>query len=166
VSDQADRTVLPIRRPPFKSVANQPFGGSQPDRGLIGYVKLPARAPDVLLVSVDDADFGNPGTFGGPIATPDSDWIAAQGLRYDRFGVTAMWPPKRAGLLAGAAITRWACGASRSSRAASRAIRPGCRGTTAGIGKWHLTPGPEQGPAGPCDQANVRQVHAACGISA
>lgn len=50
----------------------------------------PAGAPNVLLVLIDDAGFGNPSTFGGPIATPNYDRMAAQGLRYNRFHVTAM----------------------------------------------------------------------------
>ncbi len=31
MSDQVDRTVLPIRRPPFRGVANKTLGGSEPD---------------------------------------------------------------------------------------------------------------------------------------
>ena len=69
MSDQIDRTVLPIRRPPFRGVANQTLGGSQPDWGVIGHAKPPAGAPNVLLVLIDDAGFGNPTTFGGPIAS-------------------------------------------------------------------------------------------------
>jgi arylsulfatase A-like enzyme len=33
----------------------------------------------VLLVLIDDAGFGNAGTFGGPINTPDYSWMAAGG---------------------------------------------------------------------------------------
>jgi len=47
MTDQVDRTVLPIRRPPFAGVANRALGGSQPDWGLIGHVKPPAGAPNV-----------------------------------------------------------------------------------------------------------------------
>jgi hypothetical protein len=39
----------------------------------------------LLLVLIDDAGFGNPATFGGPIDTPNYDRMAAQGLRYNRF---------------------------------------------------------------------------------
>ena len=53
MTDQVDRTVLPIRRPPFSGVANQTLGGSQPDWGLIGHVKPPAGPPNVLLVLID-----------------------------------------------------------------------------------------------------------------
>ena len=31
MNDQGDRTVLPIRRPPFRGVMNKTLGGSQPD---------------------------------------------------------------------------------------------------------------------------------------
>jgi arylsulfatase len=31
MNDQVDRTVLPIRRPPFRGVMNKTLGGSQPD---------------------------------------------------------------------------------------------------------------------------------------
>ena len=101
MSDQIDRTVLPIRRPPFRGVANQTLGGSQPDWGVIGHAKPPAGAPNVLLVLIDDAGFGNPTTFGGPIDTPNYDRMAAQGVRYNRFHVTAMCSPTRAALLTG-----------------------------------------------------------------
>jgi arylsulfatase A-like enzyme len=48
---------------------------------LIGHVKLPVGAPNILFVFIDDAGFGNPSTFGGPIRTPTYDRTAAQGLR-------------------------------------------------------------------------------------
>jgi hypothetical protein len=82
MTDQVDRTALPIRRPPFAGVANQALGGSQPDWGLIGHVKPPARAPNVLLVPIDNAGFRNPGTFGGSIDAP----------RYDRMAVRVKIP--------------------------------------------------------------------------
>ena len=58
MSDEADRSVLPIRRPPFAGVADKTLGGSEPDWGLIGHVRPPAGAPNVLLVLIDDAGFG------------------------------------------------------------------------------------------------------------
>jgi hypothetical protein len=53
MGDEIDRTVLPIRRPPFAGVAGKTLDGSQPDWGLIGHVKPPAGAPNVLLVLPD-----------------------------------------------------------------------------------------------------------------
>jgi hypothetical protein len=83
MADQVDRSVLLIRRPPFAGVAGKTLGGSQPDWGLIGLVKTPAGAPNVLLVLIDDAGFGNPGTFGGSIDAP----------RYDRMAARVKIPP-------------------------------------------------------------------------
>ena len=73
---EPDRTRLPIRRPPFGGVSNRTLAGSEPDWNLIGHVRPPAGSPNVLLVLVDDAGFGNPATFGGPIATPNyTRWL-------------------------------------------------------------------------------------------
>ena len=55
----------------------------------------------MLLVLIDDAGFGNPSTFGGPIETPNYTRLAENGLRYNRFHVTALCSPTRAALLTG-----------------------------------------------------------------
>jgi hypothetical protein len=81
MSDETiDRTRLPIRRPAFSGVANQTLGGSEPGWEQIGHVKPPAGAPNVLVVLIDDAGFGNPATFGGPIDTPNYDRMADPGV--------------------------------------------------------------------------------------
>ena len=98
---QPDRTSLPIRREAFAGVANRTLEGSQPDWNLIGHPTPPEGAPNVLLVLIDDAGFGNPGTFGGPIQTPNYTRMAEGGLRYNRFHVTALCSPTRAALLTG-----------------------------------------------------------------
>ena len=95
-----DRTELPIRRETFGGVANRTLEGSQPDWNLIGHPP-PEGAPNVLLVLIDDAGFGNPSTFGGPIQTPNYTRMAEGGLRYNRFHVTALCSPTRAALLTG-----------------------------------------------------------------
>ena len=98
---EPDRTKLPIRRPTFQGVSNKTLAGSEPDWNLIGHVEPPEGSPNVLLVLIDDAGFGNAGTFGGPIDTPNYSRMAAQGLRYNRFHVTALCSPTRAALLTG-----------------------------------------------------------------
>src|SRR6266576_7371159 len=98
---EPDRTRLPIRRPTFRGVTNRTLAGSEPDWNLIGHVHPPDGAPNVLLVLIDDAGFGNPATFGGPIATPNYTRIAEAGLKYNRFHVTALCSPTRAALLSG-----------------------------------------------------------------
>jgi hypothetical protein len=55
----------------------------------------------VLLVLIDDAGFGNPSTFAGPIETPNYTRRADGGLRDNRFHVTAVCSPTRSALLTG-----------------------------------------------------------------
>jgi arylsulfatase A-like enzyme len=163
MSAEPDRTKLPIRRGAFEGVANQTLDGSVPDWGLIGHVEPPEGAPNILVVLIDDAGFGNPSTFGGPIRTPNYDRMAAEGLRYNRFHVTAMCSPTRAALLTGrnhhavgmGGIPEFSGGFPGYSAMLPHDAAPFPKVlkengySTAGIGKWHLTPEGEQGPAGP-----------------
>ena len=96
---QPDRTALPIPDQAFKGVTNRTLTGSQPDYPQP--VQPPEGAPNVLLVLIDDAGFGNPATFGGPVQTPTLDHLAQEGLRYNCFHVTALCSPCRAALLSG-----------------------------------------------------------------
>ncbi|PYJ24991.1 MAG: arylsulfatase, partial [Verrucomicrobia bacterium] len=66
-----DRTVLPRPSQPFQGVANRTLEGSK--ASFTEPVKAPPGAPNILLVLIDDAGFGNPSTFGGPVATPTLD---------------------------------------------------------------------------------------------
>ena len=163
MSDEIDRTVLPIRRPEFTGTAGRTLGESTPDWGLIGHATPPPGAPNILVVLIDDAGFGNPSTFGGPIRTPNYDRLAESGLRYNRFHVTAMCSPTRAALLTGrnhhavgmGGIPEFSCGFPGYSAMLPRDAAPFPRVlkengySTACVGKWHLTPEGEQGPAGP-----------------
>jgi arylsulfatase len=117
-------------------------------------------------VLIDDAGFGNPSTFGGPVATPTFDKLAAEGLRYNRFHVTALCSPTRAALLSGRNHHSVGFGSIAEvpggwpgyntnwpTSAASVAKILQLNGyNTAAIGKWHLTPDNQQGPAGPFDR--------------
>ena len=161
-----DRTRLPIRRPPFQGVTNRTLEGSQPDWNLIGHPKPPEGSPNVLLVLIDDAGFGNPSTFGGPISTPRYTQMAEAGLRYNRFHVTALCSPTRAALLTGRnnhAVGFGSVGEFSSGFPGYTAMVPlDCTPwprvlaengySTAAFGKWHLTPDGQQGPAGPLDR--------------
>ena len=64
-------------------------------------VRPPAGAPNVVIVLIDDAGYGQFGTFGGQTPTPGLDKLAAGGLRYTRFHTTALCSPTRAALLTG-----------------------------------------------------------------
>ena len=160
----ADDQRLPRADPPFQGVAQRTLAGSKPDFPQPG--RAPKGAPNVLLVLVDDAGFGNPSTFGGPCQTPNYTKLAEGGLRYNRFHVTALCSPTRAALLSGrnhhavgfGQIAEFAGGwpgynATWPKSAASLArILQGNGYNTAAFGKWHLTPDDQQGPAGPFDR--------------
>jgi Sulfatase len=158
-----DRTRLPVADPAFRGTANRTLAGSTPDWGLIGHVTPPEGAPNVLLVLIDDAGFGNPSTFGGPISTPGMSRIAEEGVRYNRFHVTALCSPTRAALLTGRnhhAVGFGSIGEFSSGFPGYTAFVPEDSApfpkvlqlngySTAAFGKWHLTPDGQQGAAGP-----------------
>ncbi len=161
-----DRSKLPIRRKSFEGTVNKTLDGSQPDWNLIGHPTPPEGAPNVLLVLIDDAGFGNPSTFGGPIQTPNYTRIAEGGVRYNRFHVTALCSPTRAALLTGrnnhavgfGSVGEFAGGFPGYSATLPRDCAPLPRilrdngYSTAAFGKWHLTPDSQQGAAGPLDR--------------
>src|SRR5438046_1502418 len=63
-----DRTVLPRPAEPFQGIAKRTLEGSE--GAFTKPVKAPPDAPNILLVLIDDAGFGNPSTFGGPSLRP------------------------------------------------------------------------------------------------
>src|ERR1700691_3995554 len=63
--------------------------------------RLPADAPNILIVLIDDAAPGLPATFGGEVQTPTMDRMVNEGISFNRFHTTAMCSPTRAALLTG-----------------------------------------------------------------
>ena len=61
----------------------------------------PKGAPNIVFILIDDAGYGQFGTFGGQVKTPALDRVASEGLRYTRFHTTALCSPTRAALLTG-----------------------------------------------------------------
>ena len=65
----------------------------------------PARSaapkPNILMILADDLGFSDLGCYGGEIATPNLDALAANGLRFTQFYNTARCWPSRAALLTG-----------------------------------------------------------------
>ena len=127
--------------------------------------KAPESAPNVLLVLIDDAGYGSPETFGGPVRTPALTRVQQMGLAYNRFHVTAVCSPTRAALLTGRNQHRVGFGSiaeypgpfpgytaskPRSCTAVPRILKENGY-VTGGFGKWHLTPNNIQGAAGPFD---------------
>jgi len=123
-------------------------------------------APNVLFIVLDDVGFSDLGCYGSEIATPRMDALAAGGVRYNNFHVTAMCSPTRACLLTGrnahavgvGAIAEWSNGfpgyeGRISRRAATVAEILADHGYGAyAIGKWHLTNLANYHSAGPHDQ--------------
>ena len=62
---------------------------------------LPEDAPNILIVMLDDAGFGQPSTFGGLIETPTLTRLAETGISYNAFHTVAMCSPTRAALMTG-----------------------------------------------------------------
>ena len=126
----------------------------------------PADAPNVVVIVLDDVGFGQLGCFGSDIATPNLDGLAADGLRYNRFHVTALCSPTRAALLTGrnhhsvgmGFLTDVPIGfpgydgrIPKTAATLPRILKDNGYSTFA-VGKWHLIPRWEQTAAGPFDQ--------------
>src|SRR5436190_24212583 len=78
LSSPTGSTVLPPPEPPFKGVIGETYQDSKPDK--IPIVKAPEGAPNVLVLLIDHCGFGQWGTFGGQIPTPNLDRLARNGL--------------------------------------------------------------------------------------
>ena len=161
-----DRTVLPIPDPNFGGTIGRTLDASVADWTINMTPKPPEGAPNVLLVLIDDAGFGNPSTFGGPAESPAMTRVAEQGLRYNSFHVTALCSPSRAALLTGrnhhtvgfgsigefpGPFPGYSANVPKDCAPFVRALQ-GNGYSTAGFGKWHMTPDHVQGAAGPFDR--------------
>jgi hypothetical protein len=59
--------------------------------------RLPADAPNILIVLIDDAGPALPATFGGEVQIQTMDRIVKEGIAYNRFHTTAMCSPTHEG---------------------------------------------------------------------
>lgn len=168
-AQSVDRSVLPIPPAPFRGRIGRSMSDST--LGPVESLRAPAGAPNVVLILIDDAGYGQTSTFGGIIPTPNIDALAKSGLRYTRFGVTALCSPTRAALLTGrnnhavgmGTITNWSNGypgytgsIPRSAALLPQILRENGY-ATACIGKWHLIPDSEMTQSGPYDHWPTQQ---------
>ena len=156
--------VLPFPPTPSASIAGRTMQESV-YHGRVEPRRLPADAPNILIVLIDDAGPGLPSTYGGEVRTPTLDRIAKAGISYNRFHTTAMCSPTRAALLTGRNHHRVGNGQiaelandwdgysgviPKSSATVAEVLRNyGYK--TAAFGKWHNTPAEQTTAAGPFD---------------
>src|SRR3954465_1015478 len=57
--------------------------------------------PNVVFILLDDSGYSDIGSYGSEIKTPNIDWLAENGLRYNNSHVTPLCSPTRASLLTG-----------------------------------------------------------------
>src|SRR3954467_15980843 len=129
-------------------------------------VRAAEGAPNVLMIVLDDTGFGQLGCYGSPIATPNIDRIAGDGLRLSNMHTTALCSPSRSCILTGrnhhsnamAAITELASGYPgynggipfENGFLSEMLVERGY--STFLVGKYHLTPSNQETGAGPFDR--------------
>jgi arylsulfatase A-like enzyme len=127
---------------------------------------LPADAPNVLIVLLDDVGFGVSEAFGGEVHTPTLDRLMQNGIAYNQFHTTSICSPTRASLLTGRNHTRVGSGTIAERAVAFdgyTGVIPKTAATvaevlknygyhTAAFGKWHNTPAIETTSIGPKDR--------------
>ena len=164
--DKTQRSILPIPDPQYVGLTT--YDAKNPDTKFppIEPLRPPKGAPNVLIVLIDDCGFGAASAFGGPIATPNAERLAKNGLKFTRFHTTALCSPTRQALLTGrnhhsvnmGAICELATSAPGYSSVlpkdkAPLAMTLKLNGySTAQFGKCHEVPVWETSPLGPMNQ--------------
>ncbi len=124
------------------------------------------RRPNVLIAVLDDAGFGDLGCYGAEHRTPCIDALAAGGVSYSNFHVTALCAPTRACLMTGrnahsvgvGNIAEWGRdlpayrGLMRDDAATIAERLREHDYTTLAVGKWHLSALDDQNAAAPFAQ--------------
>jgi arylsulfatase B len=107
------------------------------------------RRPNIVLIVADDLGWNGVGYHGGFVQTPHIDRIARGGVELDRFYVSPMCSPTRAGLLTGrypmrfgmarSVVRPWArYGLPPEERTLPEALADAGYAQRAALGKWHL----------------------------
>ena len=167
-TDGLDRTVLPIQEPEYEAITELDARNATPPPRF--EVKAPAKAPNVVIVLIDDQGFGTASSFGGPVNEPSLERLAEQGLRYNCFHTTALCSPTRTAILTGrnhhqnnaGAIMELATGFQGNTGIRPNSIAPLAEMlrlngySTAMFGKYHETPPWEASLSGPFDRWPTR----------
>lgn len=165
---ELDRTTLPIPEPKLKPITTLDVRNAKAPPAF--RVTAPAKAPNVLIILIDDMGFGQSSAFGGPVHMPTLERLAKGGLKYNKFHTTALCSPTRAALLTGrnhhvcnmGSITETATAfpgqtGKRPDSVAPLAEMLRLNGySTAAFGKSHETAAWEVSPSGPTDRWPTR----------
>lgn len=121
----------------------------------IALAQTASNRPNIVLIYADDIGYGDIGSYGGKVATPNLDRIAREGLRFtDAHTTSATCTPSRYSLLVGEyAWRKPGTGIARgdaalippTNRATLASVLRGAGYRTSVIGKWHLGVGPGPG---------------------
>ena len=166
---QLDRTVLPIAEPEAPRYKELDARNAKPPARF--EVKAPAKAPNVVIVLIDDVGFGGPSTFGGPIRTPTMDRLAQSGLKFNNFHTTALCSPTRNALKTGrnhhtvntGSIMETATAFPGNTGQNPNSVAPLAEMlrlngySTGAFGKWHETAAWETSVSGPFDRWPTHQ---------
>lgn len=123
----------------------------------------PAKRPNFLIIVADDMGFSDVGCYGGEIATPNLDALAANGLRFSQFYSTARCWPSRACILTGYYAQQVRMDPPRGRLPAWTRVLPqylkdvGYRSYHSG--KWHLNGAPKRLADGGFDRSYSLEDH-------
>ena len=118
-----------------------------------------------MYIVLDDSGFSDIGSYGSEVKTPNLDWLAENGLRYNNSHVTPVCSPTRASLLTGrnphdigmSTVANFDMGPEyenkrgesiRKQEQLLRFLSENSYNNYA-LGKWHLSPSHQVTPAGP-----------------
>jgi arylsulfatase A-like enzyme len=158
------REVLPIPQTKLNLVT--PLDARDAHAPPIRPLSAPSRAPNVVIVLIDDMGFGASSAYGGPCAMPVAERLAKNGLSYTRFHTTALCSPTRQALLTGRnhhSVNVAGISEIATSFPGYSSVRPDSAATiaqvlklngynTAAFGKMHQTPVWETSASGPFDR--------------
>jgi arylsulfatase len=167
--EKFDRTVLPIQEPERPTYSELDVRNVETPP--LFEVKAPKKAPNVVIVLIDDIGFGGPSTLGGPIQTPTLDRLAAEGISYNNFHTTALCSPTRNALKTGrnhhtantGSIMESSTGFPGNTGQVPNSVAPLAEMlrlngySTGAFGKWHETAAWETSVSGPFDRWPTHQ---------
>jgi len=167
--EKFDRTVLPIQEPERPTYSELDVRNVETPP--LFEVKAPKKAPNVVIVLIDDIGFGGPSTLGGPIQTLTLDRLAAEGISYNNFHTTALCSPTRNALKTGrnhhtantGSIMESSTGFPGNTGQVPNSVAPLAEMlrlngySTGAFGKWHETAAWETSVSGPFDRWPTHQ---------